>query len=59
MTRFEELAAALDQAQEAIGRQNGQIMRLRDRLSTIRYHFNVAATALERIGLELRRPDVE
>jgi hypothetical protein len=53
----EETTAALERAVKTIANQNATIMLLKDRLDSVRYHFNVAVTSLEKIAAELRKGD--
>jgi hypothetical protein len=53
----EETQAALERAVKTIANQNARITALQDRLRTIRYHWNVAVTAMEKLAKELSKGD--
>jgi septation ring formation regulator EzrA len=55
MTAFDEMKEAFERSEKYIAEQNDEIHRLREALSSIRYHFNAAVTHLEKITEELRR----
>jgi len=52
---FEEMKEALERAEKIIGDQHGKIQSLEGDLANIRYHFNVAITALGKIAEILKR----
>jgi hypothetical protein len=51
----EEMQDALERAVKTIANQHRTITTLKDRLSTIRYQWNVALKSLEKIAEELSK----
>jgi len=52
---FEEMKAALERAEKAISDQHDKIQALEGDLANIRYHFNIAVTALGKVAEILKR----